>query len=141
MLLPEDIDPATLHHKDSYDIKENLLGIINIVKYKAKYKSEYITINIDFDNHGNESFRIRSYPVEDFESGYIQCPQDADESFKKQNNGFMREIPSVLVKPDAEVQVAKPSLCEGCQHRLHRAMVGDCHGLQFKSLESVYERA
>lgn len=137
MTSPDEIDPITLLHKDSYDIKDNLMGLIDIAKYKAKYKSEYITINIDYDNHGNESFRVRSYPIKDFESGHIQCPQDADEAFRKQYKE-QREIPSVLVTPSAEVQIAKPSLCEGCQHRLHRAMVGDCHGLQFRKLESVY---
>ena len=127
-----EIDPESIHLNQDIPIRDNLEGLIQVAKLKARKEGSYIMISHGFDANGDESIHFKGMTPEEFEKGYIWCPQQADLTYQEQNKK-PRPFPSILVTPQGEVIVSKSSLCDGCVHRLRRSVFG-CVSVHFEPL-------
>lgn len=141
--LADQIDPSTLHLVVDQPFLDHLEELTQRAVAIAQFQQLIVLIHhqsVEEENQVKEKLVYRTYAPENFHKGLIRCPRDADALWEKQNQR-PRYFPSILVEPRQplwsapEVVVSKPSLCEGCVHRLHRATQGDCHGLAYQALE------
>lgn len=131
MYKPNEIDPETIYLTLDAPVKENLEGLISIAKVRALKFNCYVMIYHDEE----QGYAVKSIDTFMFTKGSVQCPRQADanyeEEFKKP-----RPFPSILIKPNGEVIVSKPSLCNSCTFRLSKTIFGCNNGNQFTELET-----
>ena len=141
--LADQIDPATLHLVVDQPFLDHLEELTQRAVAIAQFQQLVVLIHhqtVEEEGTIKEKLVYRTYAPEMFAKGLVRFPRDADALWEQQNQR-PRYFPSILVAPTQpmwsapEVVVSKPSLCEGCQHYLHRQTTGDCHGLAYQALE------
>lgn len=136
MLNPEEIDPETLRITADLDLKSQLEGMAQLAKFKAMREGSYVFLYHELADDGSDGMQLKAMEPFIFEEGFIQCPRAADLEYEIQFNN-PRPLPSMLATPTGELHVSKPSLCDMCEHRLHRSVTSNCDGLTFKRLERI----
>lgn len=146
--LAHEIDPETIRISVDVPFMEHLSELIYRARNKARASRKVVAIShytkveeplIAGDTPTtSEMISFRDYEPEFFAKGVHQCPQNADADWEQQHKQA-RPFPSILVDESGAVAVAKPGLCDGCVHNLHRKTQGHCTGLRFTPLLEVQQ--
>ena len=123
----DQIDPSTFRVNVNADLRTTLEDVKELIRQTAKTSGQYVFLHYD---ETKEQLHIVSRERDLFESDLMQCPQAADERFEFTCKS-PRKLPSMVAKPNGEVIVSKPSLCDTCQWKVHKASTGSCLSKQY----------
>ena len=142
----DEIDPTTIHLNVDVPFVEHLASLVYQAKLKARMHGKIVLVHhveevTPSDIEGGsptvtDLIRFRDYEKDFFDSGYHQCPRNADATWEELNKR-PRPFPSILVDETGQVVVSKPSLCDSCVFGLQRKVQGHCDGRKFKALPEV----
>lgn len=136
------IDPASINLTGGATVNDLIALLRGYIH--AAIEASHVTGQIYYLYHatdpatGLDSYKVSSKTNDEFLKESISCPQDADLLYKQQHNK-PRPLPSSLVFLDQQTRkkqviIARPDLCDSCQHNLHRAVHGHCTGLKYTGL-------
>jgi hypothetical protein len=127
---PDEIDPNTITVQGDYPHLRDLLGgSIREASVQAKRQKAFFRIGYE-ERDGGPGIILQEIPHAVFNDALYQCPRafDIDEP---------SPLPTVLVTPEGDAVVSKPSLCDGCVHRLERGVTGNCYMRRFEALKEI----
>jgi hypothetical protein len=145
-----DIDPETVRINADVPFLEHLEEAVQTGIARATRKNKFVLIFFHEATVEELDGTFKTYPSvayldkepDFFAKDYFQCPKEADDEWSLQNldgsgNPQPRPFPSIMIRPDGRVITSKPSLCDGCIHRLSRARDGHCAYKAYTSLPEI----
>lgn len=148
--LPHEIDPEAFFVEVNVPFLEHLEDLVQMGLELARERGKVVLIYQDKEEretdegvvYGQDVIAYRDYEPDWFAKCTFNCPKDADDSWSAQNldsagHPKPRPFPSMLITPQQGLVVSKPSLCEGCVHRVSRGVTGNCHGKAFEPLPAL----
>jgi hypothetical protein len=145
-----DIDPETVRIDADVPFLEHLEEAVQTGIARATRKNKFVLIFFHEATVEELDGTVKTYPSvayldkepDFFAKDEYQCPEYADEEWARQNltpagEPQPRPFPSIMIRPDGRVITSKPSLCEGCVHRLAKARDGHCAFKPYQALPGI----
>ena len=126
------VDPDTIKLKVDFDLKGAIENSIYMAAVAAhKNNKPYILFYEEVN--GEPNYKVESKEWNVFWNMEFTCPQDADLAYLNQFKTH-RPVPSASIIPPGQPVIAKPNLCDTCEHKLARTLSNNCKGLTYKHI-------